>query len=95
MQLVNVIRDGNKKAEKADFDQNQQISEILELLKSMTGSSGVDKKIDNISTFLLRMNNKIDSISRYYCDDDDYYNNSNNNITKNINNYINNNDINN
>ena len=55
LQLVNVIRDGNKKAEKADFEQNQQISEILELLKSMTGSSGVDKKIDNISTFLLRM----------------------------------------
>ena len=52
LQLVNVIRDGNKKA---DFEQNQQISEILELLKSMTGSSGVDKKIDNISTFLLRM----------------------------------------
>jgi hypothetical protein len=64
LQLVNVIRDGNKKAEKADFAQNQQIAEILELLKSMTGSSGVDKKIDNISTFLLRMNNKIDSISR-------------------------------
>merc|ERR1719402_971880 len=30
----------------------------------MTGSSGVEKKIDNISTFLLRMNNKIDSLSR-------------------------------
>ena len=49
---VNVIRDGNKKT---DFEQNQQISEILELLKSMKRFSGVNKKIDNISTFLLRM----------------------------------------
>ena len=49
---VNVIRDGNKKT---DFEQNQQISEILLLLKSMKRFSGVNKKIDNISTFLLRM----------------------------------------
>ena len=49
---VNLIRDGNKKT---DFEQNQQISEILELLKSMKRFSGVNKKIDNISTFLLRM----------------------------------------
>jgi len=33
-------------------------------MNAMKGSSGVDKKIDNISTFLLRMNNKIDSLSR-------------------------------
>ena len=42
---VNVIRDGNKKT---DFEQNQQISEILLLLKSMKRFSGVNKKIDNI-----------------------------------------------
>ncbi len=37
----------------------------MEMLKSMTGSGGVDKKIDNISTFLLRMNNKIDSLAKW------------------------------
>jgi hypothetical protein len=37
---------------------------MMEMLKSMTGSGGVDKKIDNISTFLLRMNNKIDSLAK-------------------------------
>jgi len=64
LQLVNVIRDGSKKTDKANFDILNKIEAIDGNINSMKGSSGVDKKIDNISTFLLRMNNKIDSLSR-------------------------------
>jgi len=64
LQLVNVIRDGSKKAEADNFKLNKQLKKIEDKLNSMTGAGGVDKKIDNISTFLLRMNNKIDSLSR-------------------------------
>eukprot|EP00088_Acartia_fossae_P018235 TRINITY_DN20512_c0_g1_i1.p1 TRINITY_DN20512_c0_g1~~TRINITY_DN20512_c0_g1_i1.p1 ORF type:complete len:442 (-),score=152.69 TRINITY_DN20512_c0_g1_i1:1587-2912(-) len=63
LQLVNVIRDGSKKTDKANFEIINKIDKIESTIKSQ-GSSGVDKKIDNISTFLLRMNNKIDSLSR-------------------------------
>jgi len=64
LQLVNVIRDGNKKVEQTNFEQNKKLDEMMEILKAMTGSGGVDKKIDNISTFLLRMNNKIDGLAK-------------------------------
>jgi len=63
-QLVNVIRDGNKKSEKAIFDQDQKLNEIKGQIKGMSGSGGVGRKIDNISTFLLRMNNKIEQLSK-------------------------------
>merc|ERR1719499_716477 len=57
LQMLKVMRDNNKKIQSNQFD-------ITDTVKGMTGSSGVEKKIDNISTFLLRMNNKIDSLSR-------------------------------
>jgi len=62
LQLLNVIRDGNKKAEQHDFRQKKVTKDILDSVKSMTGSGGIEKKIDNISTFLLRMNNKLDTL---------------------------------
>merc|ERR1712013_675664 len=58
LQMLKTMRDNNKRVQK------KKLEDITETLKSMTGSSGVEKKIDNISTFLLRMNNKIDSLSR-------------------------------
>ena len=33
-------------------------------MASMGGSQSVEKKIDNISTFLLRMNNKIEQLAK-------------------------------
>lgn len=62
LQLLNVIRDGNKKAEQHDFRQKKVTKDIFDSVKSMTGSGGIEKKIDNISTFLLRMNNKLDTL---------------------------------
>eukprot|EP00095_Tigriopus_kingsejongensis_P005181 maker-scaffold237_size242172-snap-gene-1.33 protein:Tk05181 transcript:maker-scaffold237_size242172-snap-gene-1.33-mRNA-1 annotation:"paramyosin " len=69
LQLLNVIRDGGKKAEKSANAQQETITEILSKVESVGSSSGgsntgVDQKIDNISTFLLRMNSKLDSIER-------------------------------
>lgn len=54
LQLLNVVREGNRKIERQDAltrDVNQQ---ILDKVQAMSGSGSVDKKIDNISTFLLR-----------------------------------------
>ena len=42
--------------------QKKVTKDILDSVKSMTGSGGIEKKIDNISTFLLRMNNKLDTL---------------------------------
>merc|ERR1719433_2209945 len=58
------MRDNNKKAQQESFEIKQQVNEVAKNLKSITGSGGVEKKIDNISTFLLRMNNKIEALSR-------------------------------
>merc|ERR1719277_610488 len=51
------MRDNNKKIQSNQF-------EIKKSLNEVGGSGGVEKKIDNISTFLLRMNNKIEALSR-------------------------------
>lgn len=51
------MRDNNKKIQSNQF-------EIKQSLQNAGGSGGVEKKIDNISTFLLRMNNKIEALSR-------------------------------
>merc|ERR1711909_86956 len=64
LQMLKTMRDNNKRVQKDSFQQKKKLDDVTETLKSMTGSSGVEKKIDNISTFLLRMNNKIDSLSR-------------------------------
>jgi len=64
LQMLKTMRDNNKRVQKDNFQQKKKLDDVTETLKSMTGSSGVEKKIDNISTFLLRMNNKIDSLSR-------------------------------
>jgi len=64
LQMLKSMRDNNKRVQNDNFKQQKKLDDITESVKSMTGSSGVEKKIDNISTFLLRMNNKIDSLSR-------------------------------
>ena len=62
--MLKVMRDNNKKAQQESFEIKQQVNEVVKGLKTITGSGGVEKKIDNISTFLLRMNNKIEALSR-------------------------------
>jgi len=64
LQMLKTMRDNNKRVQKDHFETKKRLNDITESVKSLTGSSGVEKKIDNISTFLLRMNNKIDSMSR-------------------------------
>ena len=51
---------------KANFDIQNKLKSIESHIKSGGGGSSgsVDQKIDNISTFLLRMNNKIDSLAK-------------------------------
>ena len=64
LQMLKVMRDNNKKNQQDNFEIKQQVNEVAKNLKSITGSGGIEKKIDNISTFLLRMNNKIEALSR-------------------------------
>merc|ERR1711915_589033 len=64
LQMLKTMRDNNKGVQRDSFQQNKKLDDITDTVKGMTGSSGVEKKIDNISTFLLRMNNKIDALSR-------------------------------
>ena len=57
LQLLNVIRDGNKKMTKFAEDDVDMGERILKSLNSQGGGGGsgsFEKKIDNISTFLLR-----------------------------------------
>merc|ERR1719210_2869444 len=64
LQMLKVMRDNNKKIQNNQFKIEQGIKDVSGNVKSMTGSGGGEKKIDNISTFLLRMNNKIEALSR-------------------------------
>merc|ERR1711953_1420797 len=67
LQLLNVIRDGNKKMTKFAEDDVDMGERILKSLNSQGGggSGSFEKKIDNISTFLLRMYSKMDTIDRH------------------------------
>merc|ERR1711935_517438 len=64
LQMLKTMRDNNKRVQKDSFQQKKKLDDVTESIKSMSGSTGVEKKIDNISTYLLRMNNKIESMSR-------------------------------
>ena len=64
LQMLKVMRDNNKKIQSNQFKIEQGIKDVSGNVRSLTGSGGVEKKIDNISTFLLRMNNKIEALSR-------------------------------
>ena len=66
LQMLKTMRDNNKKVQKENFQQKKLLEEIQETLRGITGGGGVEKKIDNISTFLLRMNNKIDKAAIKY-----------------------------
>lgn len=58
LQMYKVMRDNNKKI------QENQI-EIKQSINPVAGSvSSFEQKIDNISRFLLKMNNKIEALSR-------------------------------
>lgn len=68
LQLLNVIRDGSKAVDRHDRTSKDAYAKILKALQdlgrnSLNGKS-FEKKIDNISTFLLRMNSKLDQIDR-------------------------------
>jgi len=64
LQMLKVMRDNNKKSVQDNKEIKQQVNEVAKGLKSVSRGGGVEKKIDNISTFLLRMNNKIEALSR-------------------------------
>jgi len=59
LQMLKVMRDNNKKIQSNQFDIQKSLNSL-----GSGGSGGIEKKIDNISTFLLRMNNKIEALSR-------------------------------
>jgi len=68
LQLLNVIRDGSKAVDRHDRTSKDTTTKMLKALEEMArnGINGksFEKKIDNISTFLLRMNSKLDQIDR-------------------------------
>jgi len=65
LQLLNVIRDGNKKLTKHADDDTEMGEKILASIGASGGTASFEKKIDNISTFLLRMYSKMDQIDRH------------------------------
>lgn len=64
LQLLNVIREGNKKLIQHDKSEGEISNQLLKKLNTISSTESVEKKIDNISTFLLRMNGKLDDITR-------------------------------
>ena len=71
LELLKVVRDGNRKLTKEEERTREVNQDILDKLEDSSSSSsssssvaGMNKKIDNISTFLLRMNAKLESIER-------------------------------
>lgn len=68
LQLLNVIRADSKAVERHDRTTKETAAKILKGLEDMgrnaVNGRSFEKKIDNISTFLLRMNSKLDQIDR-------------------------------
>jgi len=64
LQMLKSMRDQNKKVNRANVLQNQRLEELKGKVDGLSGSGSLEKKIDNISTFLLRMNNKIESLNQ-------------------------------
>ncbi|XP_040577850.1 uncharacterized protein [Lepeophtheirus salmonis] len=62
MQLITVIKAGNDKYEKYAFNNNNFVEKVLNKLDGTTIS--LKKKIDHMSTFLLRMKHKLDFLER-------------------------------
>ena len=54
LQLLNVIREGNKKLIQHDKSEGEISNQVLKKLNTITSTEAIEKKIDNISTFLLR-----------------------------------------
>ncbi len=55
LQLLNVIREGNKKLIQHDKSEGEISNQVLKKLNTISSTEAVEKKIDNISTFLLRL----------------------------------------
>lgn len=62
--LVNVIQKSSKKVDTHDAKATEMAEKILQAVTSQGGTGSFEKKIDNISTFLLRMYSKMDQIDR-------------------------------
>jgi len=62
--LVNVIQKSSKKVDTHDAKTTEMTEKILQAVTSQGGTGSFEKKIDNISTFLLRMYSKMDTIDR-------------------------------
>ena len=62
LQLLKVIRDSSKKSERQDKLASDTLSKILQKVSKLErngpGGQATVRKIDNISTFLLRYSNK-------------------------------------
>lgn len=54
LQLLSVIRNGNSKFEQHSFKDRKLSEDILDRIDKLGGQRGTERKIDNISTFLLR-----------------------------------------
>jgi len=68
LQLLKVFRDSAKKVERHDKGSDEVLQKILQKVSRIEregpGGQATARKIDNISTFLLRMNSKLDAIKR-------------------------------
>jgi len=64
LQMLKAMRDQNKKVARADQEHARKLDGLTTKMAAMGGSQSVEKKIDNISTFLLRMNNKIEQLAK-------------------------------
>ena len=52
--MLSVIRNGNSKFEQHSFKDRKLSEDILDRIDKLGGQRGTERKIDNISTFLLR-----------------------------------------
>eukprot|EP00096_Caligus_rogercresseyi_P003799 TRINITY_DN1744_c0_g1_i1.p1 TRINITY_DN1744_c0_g1~~TRINITY_DN1744_c0_g1_i1.p1 ORF type:complete len:463 (+),score=111.78 TRINITY_DN1744_c0_g1_i1:125-1513(+) len=62
MQLITVIQAGNERFEKFEFTQNKFNKKLLGKVDGIAVS--LENKISHMSTFLLRMKNKLDAVER-------------------------------
>jgi len=63
LQMLKSMRDNNRKAAATEAEHARKLDTLITKVTQIAASGNIGQKIDNISNYLLRLNNKVDALS--------------------------------
>merc|ERR1711962_1827511 len=64
LQMLKSMRDNNRKVAATEAEHARKLDTLVTKVTQIAASGNIAQKIDNISNYLLRINNKVDALSR-------------------------------